>query len=478
MPFHFYLYWSYRLREGEAAFQMAAEKLAAALGEGAPPQATPAQDTRAPRALERSPEALLVLAEVVAHQIPFSVDLGHRDLARQLVRRSVAILERPELAGQDRRRARAWLLAHNGYIAAAEGAFEEYRRVTKQALALFRELDDPWMVAEELRFTGVAAQCLGAYDDAKRLMDEALAIRRELGDPMAVAESLRVLGYLALEQGQLEETERLRRESLAILRETGDRSAIAWGAMALGWADIWLGRFAEALTLARQSLQVWGDLGLRNQPAAAETYCLIGSAQLHLGRYERARANHQSALTIVRGYRPRFLFGRSRHELGAAALAEGAHGEAQGRLQACVAALQDAAWFWDRQTLGRALADLAVAERGLGRPARARQHLSEALTTIGASGGHGFHLPQARDALLASALLLADQGEATRAIELYVLAYQHPHVANSRWFEDVLGRQIAAVAETLAPEVVAAARERGAARDLEATVVELLAELA
>jgi hypothetical protein len=50
-------------------------------------------------------------------------------------------------------------------------------------------------------------------------------------------------------------------------------------------------------------------------------------------------------------------------------------------------------------------------------------------------------------------------------------------VANSRWFEDVAGKHIAAVAATLSPEVVAVARERGRARDLEATVAELLAEL-
>jgi len=50
-------------------------------------------------------------------------------------------------------------------------------------------------------------------------------------------------------------------------------------------------------------------------------------------------------------------------------------------------------------------------------------------------------------------------------------------VANSRWFEDVAGRHIAAVAATLPPEVVTAAQERGRARDLEATVAELLVEL-
>jgi len=50
-------------------------------------------------------------------------------------------------------------------------------------------------------------------------------------------------------------------------------------------------------------------------------------------------------------------------------------------------------------------------------------------------------------------------------------------VANSRWFDDVVGKQIATVAASLPPAAAAAAQERGRSRDLWATVAELLAEL-
>jgi len=76
-----------------------------------------------------------------------------------------------------------------------------------------------------------------------------------------------------------------------------------------------------------------------------------------------------------------------------------------------------------------------------------------------------------------AALSMADEGQTERAAEVYALVSRYPFVANSRWFEDVAGRHIAAVAATLPPEVVAAAQERGRARDLDATVEELLAEL-
>ena len=49
--------------------------------------------------------------------------------------------------------------------------------------------------------------------------------------------------------------------------------------------------------------------------------------------------------------------------------------------------------------------------------------------------------------------------------------------AIKQWFGGVAGKHIAAAAATLPPEVVAVAQERGRARDLDATVAELLAQL-
>ena len=63
------------------------------------------------------------------------------------------------------------------------------------------------------------------------------------------------------------------------------------------------------------------------------------------------------------------------------------------------------------------------------------------------------------------------------AVELYAMALRQPFVAHSHWFEDTVGWHVAAAAEALPPEVVAAARERGRARDLWATAHELVAEL-
>jgi hypothetical protein len=67
------------------------------------------------------------------------------------------------------------------------------------------------------------------------------------------------------------------------------------------------------------------------------------------------------------------------------------------------------------------------------------------------------------------ALQLADQRKQESAVETYALASRFPFIANSRWFEAVAGRHIAAIARALPPEVVASAQAQGQARGLWAT---------
>jgi hypothetical protein len=69
-------------------------------------------------------------------------------------------------------------------------------------------------------------------------------------------------------------------------------------------------------------------------------------------------------------------------------------------------------------------------------------------------------------ALLGIALFYTKQNEDERAIEIYTSALCHPHVANSRWFEDVIGRYVVNASQRLAPEMVAAAQVRGQGRNL------------
>ena len=80
-------------------------------------------------------------------------------------------------------------------------------------------------------------------------------------------------------------------------------------------------------------------------------------------------------------------------------------------------------------------------------------------------------------ALPAGALLVGNQEQPERAVELYEIARSHPFVSNSKWYEDVAGKQIAAMVNSLSPETVEVARQRGRERDPWEAAEELLAEL-
>jgi tetratricopeptide (TPR) repeat protein len=295
-------------------------------------------------------------------------------------------------------------------------------------------------------------------------------IRQSPEDRRGVARSLHAMGVTAAYQGQFEEGERLLRECVALCREVGERPLLAEGLLNLAGTSVYgRGRFAEAYPPLDEAETIYSDLGWRHRLA----YCNAarGWTRMHQGQYDRARARAETALTIAQelSHCPRISLALM--VLGGTALAEGACAEAHSLLEEAVALDRESG---RREEPSFGLPDLGYAARALGQVSQARQHLSKALRAGAETGAFFLLVPT----LPGVALLLADQGEVERAVALYGLASRYPLVANSRWFEDIAGKRIAAVAATLPPDVVTAAQERGRARDLEATVAELLVELA
>jgi tetratricopeptide (TPR) repeat protein len=409
-----------------------------------------------------------VWAKTLAWQGTFSHSLGRTKLGGQLLEQCLTLLEGLELANQDVRSEKAFALVGMGIIV-KRSDLEEAGRLFKESLALFRALGDHWgMAYHALDLLGDIAVDLGDYDQAKQCFEESLAIGQALGDQRIIAESLEGLSYAAYAQGQLEEAERLRREIIPLRHELDEQPGIADGLYNLGVTLLWLGKFAEAHSLIEESVAMEDDLGSRRALAFWTTS--LGFPELHRGRYEAARIQGQRGLTLARETDHRQAIGLSCCLLGEVALAEGAYAEATRLLQESVTECEA---IGQQRQLGWTLADLGYAARGMGQLNQARRHLYEALRM--AAENRTF-IPLITG-LPAVALLLADQGEEERAVELYTLALRHGHVANSRWFEDVVGRHIATVAATLPPDVVAAAQERGKARDLWTTAEGLLVEL-
>jgi len=77
-----------------------------------------------------------------------------------------------------------------------------------------------------------------------------------------------------------------------------------------------------------------------------------------------------------------------------------------------------------------------------------------------------------------AALILAGRGQAERAIELDMLIFRYPAIGKNQLALDAWRPHLNAVAATLPSAVAAAARERGRALDLIATLLALPGELA
>jgi tetratricopeptide (TPR) repeat protein len=243
-----------------------------------------------------------------------------------------------------------------------------------------------------------------------------------------------------------------------------DKAALARGLSYLATGLVNHGRFNEAINLAEEKMRLSQDLG--NRPMIAGSYATLALANLHLGRYEQARSQGQMCLRLHREIDNPWDVSYVLWLLGDVSLAEGAYADAEKLLQESVTLHRE---IGEQGRLYDALASLGYAVVGLGKLSEARQCLSDVMQIA----VENQHLLTGLKAICLAALLSVEQGKPEQAVELYALASRYPRVANSRWFEDIAGRHIAAAAAILLPEVVEAARARGQARDLEATMVEL-----
>ena len=442
------------------------------------------------RQLEKvhSLDGLRVLARVLGVQGIVSYDLGRRDDGRQLVQRGRALLDELALADIDTRTERAFILWAMHFLALMDGDGILAKRFAEQSLELCEEVGDGWWTAFALQCLGYSALARRDLDEARQWLEASLASSQAIGDRWGIASAYHGFGWVALARGSLDEAVELwSQKAIPVFWELHDLPKLCDAHMELSRSLISSGEFPRARQVLEQGLAVFGHI---EYEAVAQSWAILGLAEMFEGHYDRARAQGEMALAVGRKTAYPQVIANSLRMLACVELAEAEQqhsaaispGECDGdevrkryveslRLaQESVTVLRELNW---QPLLAEVLPVLGLAERGLGRPDQARQHLYESLQISSEIGVFQWLvLP-----LSAIAALLTDAGHRERAVEIYALASRYPYVANSRWFEDVFGRHIDAVAATLPSDVGAAARERGRARDLQATVKELLAEL-
>ncbi len=197
---------------------------------------------------------------------------------------------------------------------------------------------------------------------------------------------------------------------------------------------------------------------------------MLGWTKLELGLYRQAQDLFQMSFALFEEMDEREMMGRSFLGESALALVKENHEAARTWAEKSAAMIQEIG----QQSVGSsALRCMAIAALRLGKRCQARALLREAL-------GIALEirtLTSTIQPIAGTALLLAGAGDAERAVELYALASRYPYIGNSRWWDDVAGKNIAAAAATLPPDIVATCQDRGRTRDPWETAEALLDEL-
>ncbi len=295
----------------------------------------------------------------------------------------------------------------------------------QEALAIFEEIGDRRGIALCLR--GLADFLAGEYGAGRQLVQESLAIFRELGNQKEIATSLHRLGWVAWLLGECEVARDLHQESLVLYQEIGDQSGVADSLEYLG-LDVLYGfkEYGEAKQLFQESLAIHEEIG--NLYGMSVALPSLGEIALVLGEYAEAAQLAQKGLILA---------------------------------EKCS----------DPTQVPVCLRVLGLAACGLGDLKGARRYLHQALE----AGMTVRAMPWVLDIFHGIAMLLAAEGERERALELLTLALHHP--AYALIMRDRDASLVAQLEAELPPDVAAAAQERGRARDLDATVAELLIEL-
>jgi tetratricopeptide (TPR) repeat protein len=444
-----WLYHNRRLRhqEGEAAFQ-------AAVG-----------------ALETidSAEAQRLRAKCLTLWSNFHLNLGRKHPSIELAQQGMALLQDLKAAGQDVRGEMALAMFHEARLRRyfSPDPLEAKQRY-KQSAALYEQVGDRWGLARALAYWGWMAEQLSHFAEAQELCERSLSIRQELGDQHGMADAMLNLGIISWVQGRLDEAHRLLRESMGIFRTLDDWVRMAYAIKSMGEVLVRRGLYEDGLVLMESSAEIYDDQGYGY--GVWGLFPFLAEAKLHLGRYEEARADALQGATHADKSKHRWGVGFSQFMSGLAALAEGAHGEALALFQESVVVFDEVR---QRENRGWALGPLGLAARETGDTVLARQSVKETLKIgleLGAFMPVMYGLPVA-------ALLQADQEALEWAVEIYACACRYEFVANSRWFEDLIGQQIKTMTASLPAETIETAQEKGRSQDWDAMAAEILNEL-
>ena len=387
--------------------------------------------------------------------------------ARDSLELAQSYLENRLLEGVEKELDRARLLLELSDVA----SFEQYKGdaidLNEKSLEIFRSQDDLWGISIALESLSSKYIFLGKHEESRDASQEALHIQEQLGGSRGICRLNAQLGLTLLHLGQNEKSETHLRRSLTISRELNNLTEIIAALGVLGMNLLFSGRFEECILAGEEVYGLYSNLGVPPNPIVDMN---IAVSLLNLGRPKEAREKSNNDLERYKRINQKWGIAFAHFNLGRIALYEEALQTAVHYLEQSVDSLNE---MNERSLLPEVQANLVYAYLLTKNRDDAISMLIEALRITIENGS----MSTMRSELPAMALLLALDGESERAVEIYESALQSPFIANSVWYEQVIGKQIQDTAVYLDLDSIKAAKTRGRERNLWTTVNQLLEEL-
>jgi CHAT domain-containing protein/uncharacterized protein HemY len=244
----------------------------------------------------------------------------------------------------------------------------------QQALAIWRELDEPPWIAYSLYSIGSAHEDLSQPEKAISFYEQALAITREFKLRAREGQTLDSLGDACYSTRQFEKSIAYYEQALVIRREVKDRAAEGGTLNNLGVAYNTLRRSQKAIEYYEQALAIKREL--KDRAGEGGTLHDLAHAFIGVSRSAEAIANFEQSLAIARELKDRMVEGSVLLGLGIAHISLSHYEKAIECYEQALAIKRE---LKDRPNEGVTLTNLGVAYAALGRYEKAIEYSEQAL---------------------------------------------------------------------------------------------------
>ena len=359
-----------------------------------------------------------------------------------------------------------YLLALLAVVSARVGNYEKGFQFLRESWEILRQLDAQQEIAHVKMLT-VHLGITTDYEEQKKILNESLSTYRDLGIRWGMVNALFFLGMTAKTNNEYERAEKYFQEVLKICRETNNRRGISSSLFGLGRLAQVQEEYVHAQRYFTDSLAASKEIGY--QFNIFLNLCDLGNNAILLEGFETAQECFEEAFVLGENSGNQIWMVESINSLGDVALAKGELDEAKKHYQEALSKYQDL----DHQVgIGSVLCDLGNFALTLGDSQEARDRYQSALEIGVIVQDEVLCL----DGLAGLAALLKAAGDAERAVELAVLAVNHPNF--SILTREKAKKLVEELDASLPPKVFSAAHERGKALELMPTVKNWLTELA